>query len=38
VMTYADLFWLFGVILCASIPLVLLLRPLPKSANVAVAG
>jgi len=38
VMTYADLFWLFGVILCASIPLVLLLRPLPKDANVAVAG
>ncbi|WP_454883244.1 MDR family MFS transporter [Sphingomonas oryzagri] len=31
VMTYSDLFWLFGVIMFVSIPLVLLLKPLPKA-------
>jgi len=30
VMAYADLFWVFGVALFAMIPLVLLLKPLPK--------
>ncbi|MDE1150617.1 MAG: MDR family MFS transporter [Azospirillaceae bacterium] len=30
VMTYSDLFWLFGMILFGCIPLVLLMRPLPK--------
>jgi DHA2 family multidrug resistance protein len=30
VLTYSDLFWLFGWILFGSIPLVLLMKPLPK--------
>jgi DHA2 family multidrug resistance protein len=31
VMAYSDLFWVFGLILIVSIPLVLLLRPVPQS-------
>ncbi|WP_454887548.1 MDR family MFS transporter [Sphingomonas oryzagri] len=31
VMTYSDLFWLFGVIMFVSIPLVLLMKPLPRT-------
>ncbi|WP_044562135.1 DHA2 family efflux MFS transporter permease subunit [Azospirillum sp. B4] len=30
VLTYSDLFWLFGMILFGSIPLVLMMKPLPK--------
>jgi DHA2 family multidrug resistance protein len=30
VMAYSDLFWVFGLILIVSIPLVLLLRPVPQ--------
>ncbi|MEA1648400.1 MDR family MFS transporter [Nitrospirillum sp. BR 11164] len=30
VLTFSDLFWLFGMILFGSIPLVLMMRPLPK--------
>lgn len=30
VMAYDDLFWIFGMIVLASLPLVLLLKPLPK--------
>ncbi|MFT9418983.1 DHA2 family efflux MFS transporter permease subunit [Acetobacter sp.] len=30
VMTYSDLFWIFGVALLVMLPLVLLLKPLPK--------
>jgi DHA2 family multidrug resistance protein len=35
VMTYADLYWVFGLILLALIPLVLVLKPLPKGAQVS---
>jgi DHA2 family multidrug resistance protein len=35
VMTYSDLYWVFGVGLLALVPLVLLLRPLPKDADVS---
>lgn len=33
VMTFQDLFWIFGVIVVVSIPLILLLRPLPKETH-----
>jgi MFS transporter, DHA2 family, multidrug resistance protein len=35
VMTYNDLFWIFGVIVVASIPLAFLLKPLPKGTPLA---
>ncbi|SEL87717.1 MFS transporter, DHA2 family, multidrug resistance protein [Pseudoxanthomonas sp. GM95] len=35
VMTYNDLFWIFGVIVGCSIPLAFLLKPLPKGAHLA---
>ncbi|MBP3973327.1 MDR family MFS transporter [Pseudoxanthomonas spadix] len=35
VMTYNDLFWIFGVIVACSIPLAFLLKPLPKGAHLA---
>jgi DHA2 family multidrug resistance protein len=38
VMTYSDLYWVFGVGLFALIPLVLLLKPLPKDAAVSLGG
>ena len=38
VMTYADLYWVFGLILLGLIPLVLLLKPLPKDAEVSLGG
>jgi DHA2 family multidrug resistance protein len=38
VMTYSDLYWLFGVGMFALIPLVLLLKPLPKGADLHVGG
>jgi hypothetical protein len=38
VMTYSDLYWVFGVGLFALIPLVLLLKPLPKGADVSLGG
>jgi DHA2 family multidrug resistance protein len=38
VMTYSDLYWVFGVALFVMIPLVLLLKPLPKNAEISVGG
>jgi DHA2 family multidrug resistance protein len=38
VMTYSDLYWVFGVGLFALIPLVLLLKPLPKGAELSLGG
>jgi DHA2 family multidrug resistance protein len=38
VMTYSDLYWVFGVGLLALIPLVLMLKPLPKDAEVSLGG
>jgi DHA2 family multidrug resistance protein len=38
VMTYSDLYWVFGVALFALIPLVLMLKPLPKDAEVSLGG
>ncbi|HVY35295.1 MAG TPA: hypothetical protein VG960_12855, partial [Caulobacteraceae bacterium] len=38
VMTYSDLYWVFGVGLFALIPLVLMLKPLPKDAEVSLGG
>ncbi len=38
VMTYSDLYWVFGVGMFALIPLVLLLKPLPKGADLHVGG
>ncbi|MET1024226.1 MAG: DHA2 family efflux MFS transporter permease subunit, partial [Pseudoxanthomonas sp.] len=35
VMTYNDLFWIFGVIVACSLPLAFLLKPLPKGAHLA---
>lgn len=35
VMTYSDLFWIFGVIVVCTIPLAFLLKPLPKGAHLA---
>ncbi|MDR3513021.1 MAG: MDR family MFS transporter [Caulobacteraceae bacterium] len=37
VMAFADLYWVFGVALLAMIPLVLMLKPLPKDAALAMA-
>lgn len=36
VMTYSDLFWIFGMALLAMLPLVMLIRPLPKDAGMTV--
>jgi DHA2 family multidrug resistance protein len=38
VMAYADLFWVFGVVLLCAIPLVLFLKPLPKAQTSKAAG
>jgi DHA2 family multidrug resistance protein len=38
VMAFSDIYWLFGVGLLAMIPLVLLLKPLPKDASVSLAA
>jgi DHA2 family multidrug resistance protein len=38
VMTYSDLYWVFGVGMFVLIPLVLLLKPLPKGAGLHVGG
>ena len=35
VMTYSDLFWIFGVIVVCTIPLAFLLKPLPKGTHLA---
>lgn len=35
VMTYNDLFWIFGVVVVCAMPLVLLLKPLPKGMSLA---
>jgi DHA2 family multidrug resistance protein len=35
VMTYNDLFWIFGVVVACAIPLAFLLKPLPKGAHLA---
>jgi DHA2 family multidrug resistance protein len=35
VMTYNDLFWIFGVIVLATLPLIVFLKPLPKGAPLA---
>jgi MFS transporter, DHA2 family, multidrug resistance protein len=35
VMTYNDLFWIFGVIVVCTLPLVFLLKPLPKGGPIA---
>lgn len=35
VMTYNDLFWIFGVVVACAIPLAFLLKPLPKGAHIA---
>lgn len=35
VMTYSDLFWIFGLIVVCTIPLAFLLKPLPKGAHLA---
>ncbi len=35
VMTYGDLFWIFGVIVVCTIPLAFLLKPLPKGTHLA---
>lgn len=37
VMTYNDLFWIFGVIVLCTMPLVLFLKPLPKGQGVSLA-
>ncbi|MFT4191919.1 MAG: MDR family MFS transporter [Comamonas sp.] len=37
VMTYNDLFWIFGVIVLATMPLILFLKPLPKGQGVSLA-
>ncbi|MHB8286084.1 MAG: MDR family MFS transporter [Caulobacteraceae bacterium] len=37
VMSFADLYWVFGLALLVMIPLVLLLRPLPKDADIGIA-
>jgi DHA2 family multidrug resistance protein len=37
VMTFADLYWVLGVAIVAMIPLVLLLKPLPKGASLSLA-
>jgi DHA2 family multidrug resistance protein len=38
VMAFSDLYWVFGVALALMIPLVLLLKPLPKDASVSLAA
>lgn len=38
IMTYGDLYWIFGVALVGIIPFVLLLRPLPKDSPIGIAG
>jgi len=38
VMAYSDLYWVFGVGMFALIPIVLLLKPLPKGAGLHVGG
>jgi DHA2 family multidrug resistance protein len=38
VMTYSDLYWVFGVALLLMMPLVLLLKPLPRDAKVSVGA
>jgi DHA2 family multidrug resistance protein len=38
VMAFADLYWVFGFALILMIPLVLLLKPLPKDASVSLAA
>jgi DHA2 family multidrug resistance protein len=38
VMAYADLYWIFGMGMLLIIPLVLLLKPLPKGASTPLAG
>lgn len=38
VMAFADLYWVFGIGLVLMIPLVLLLKPLPKGASVSLAA
>jgi DHA2 family multidrug resistance protein len=38
VMTYSDLYWVFGLALFAMIPLVFMLKPLPKDAEVSLGG
>jgi DHA2 family multidrug resistance protein len=35
VMAYNDLFWIFGIIVVATLPLVFLLKPLPKGVPLA---
>ncbi|MCD0247991.1 multidrug efflux MFS transporter [Xanthomonas melonis] len=35
VMTYSDLFWIFGMIVVCTIPLAFLLKPLPKGTHLA---
>lgn len=37
IMAFADLYWVFGVALLALVPLVLMLKPLPKDAHAALA-
>lgn len=38
VMTYSDLYWVFGVALLLMIPLVLLLKPLPRDADLSIGA
>jgi DHA2 family multidrug resistance protein len=38
VMAFADVFWLFGVAFVLMVPLVLLLRPLPKDVGFSIGG
>jgi DHA2 family multidrug resistance protein len=38
VMTFADLYWVLGVVILLMIPLVLLLKPLPKGASLSLAA
>ena len=38
VMAFADLYWILGVVIVMMIPLVLLLKPLPKGASLSLAG
>ncbi|MDR3506631.1 MAG: MDR family MFS transporter [Caulobacteraceae bacterium] len=38
VMAFSDLYWVFGIALLVMIPLVLLLKPLPKGASVSLAA
>jgi DHA2 family multidrug resistance protein len=38
VMTYSDLYWVFGAALLLIIPLVLLLKPLPRDANFSIGA